>query len=102
MMFRISRVALLAALAICQPANALTATGTIIKHHLNGDLGDRGVCVMMFPALPGQGWACLYKINALYKEISAQILAAYISNTSITIYWNSADASGYHIIYAVE
>lgn len=94
----------LALLVAWQAADADAGSGVIVKHHLNGDaaVSDRGVCVLLSPALPGQGWACLYKNNHLYKEISAHLLAAWISGTPVTVHWNSDSPEGYHLIHAVD
>ncbi len=100
----LSTIALLALIIAGQSAHAAGAAGTIVKHDLNGDptLTDRGVCVQLSPQLPAPGWACLYKSNPLYKEMSAFLLTAYVTGTVVSVHWNTTDSNGYPIIYRVQ
>lgn len=54
--------------------------GLITNYHLNAgpttNITERGVCVDMLPALPAPGYACVYKDNPLYQEITNLLLQA--------------------------
>jgi len=83
------RLALLLAFSCASmAAHADQNTGKITAYHLNGDITDRGFCIQMSPALPAT-WACLYKGNSLYKELTALLLAAYLSGRTCTVSWTS-------------
>ena len=88
-------------LAISAPALAATHQGTVSIYHLNGNVVGRGVCIQTFPAMPNT-WACLWKSNPLYAEITAMLLEGFISGKSCTLYWNSVDASGHNVLFAAE
>lgn len=78
-------------------------SGTVAKYQLNGGLTtDRGVCVRLSPELSGTGWACLYKSNALYNEITALLLAAYLTQTPVSIWSDQLEADGHRLIDSVE
>ena len=84
------RLALLIALSCATTAaHADQNTGKITVFHLNGDVPDRGVCIQMNPAssIP---YLCLYKSNALYKEITALLLAGHLSAKTCTVSWTTA------------
>ena len=72
-------------------AHADESTGKITAFHLNGDYPDRGACIQMNPALPGM-WACLFKSNSAYKELTALLLAAHVSNKTCKVTWTAATA----------
>jgi hypothetical protein len=78
------------------------ATGLITKFHLNGGPSDRGACIQMQPTLTGTGWACLYKSNNLYKEITAMLLSAHVGEASCRIVWSSLNEEGHYIINTAE
>ena len=76
---------------ISMSASADQSTGKITAFHLNGDYPDRGACIQMNPALPGM-WACLFKSNALYKELTALLLTGHVTNKTCTVTWAPATA----------
>jgi hypothetical protein len=80
-------------------AQADSATGSIASADLNA-LGpqDRSLCLQLQPAMSGTGWACLYKNNALYKEILSTLLMARAAQMSCTVFWSYADAEGHKVI----
>jgi len=87
------RLALLIAFSCAgTAAHADTSTGKITAVHLNGDYPDRGACIQMNPALPGM-WACLFKSNSAYKELTALLLAGSVSGKTCTVTWNPANAA---------
>ena len=70
-------------------SNAFAAlhTGTISLYHLNSEEEDRGACIQMSPAIPeGNGWACLWQDNEIYKEINALLLTGYATGNTCTIW----------------
>lgn len=83
------------------PVFAASHTGKIALYHLNSDVAGRGVCVQTLPAMPNT-WACLWKNNPLYSEISALLLAGYVNNRTCTITWNTADPNGWNLIAIAE
>jgi hypothetical protein len=89
-------------LAISAMARAGSVTGEITAYHLNSISTSRGVCVTTVPAIPGTGWACLYKDNSLYKEITATLLAARMAGMSCAVTWNTTDADGHALITFVQ
>ena len=82
-------------------AGAEQHAGTITRYHLNADLPDRGACVTMSPGLVS-GWACVWKSNPLYKEISAVLLTGFASGTQCHVYWRTGDPQGNALIYAAD
>ena len=82
-------------LATSGTALAGTRSGTISKYHLNSAYAGRGVCVQMTPALPNN-WACLWKTQALYEELTELLLQGFLWRRSCTITWSTSDPSGYH------
>jgi hypothetical protein len=79
-------------LSVTAGARAEDHSGTIALFHLNGQVPERGVCVQMVPAVPGTGWACLWKSNLLYKEITALLLEGHATGKSCQIgYTNGPD-----------
>lgn len=88
-------------LATSGTAMAATHSGTISLYHLNGTFPGRGVCVQTVPALPTT-WACIYKTNALYEEITELLLQGFLSQRACKIWWNTLDPNALAIIYAVE
>jgi hypothetical protein len=82
-------------------ALAASSTGKITEYHLNGSSAyqTRGVCIRMNPVLPTNGgWACLYKNNYLYREITDLFLEAYKEQKTCQVNWSSGDSSGHGII----
>lgn len=80
-------------------AQAGQATGKITTYHLNGDVPGRGVCIQMEPLVPTpQGWACLHKDNALYRELTALLLSGNATGKNCDIAWNTTGAGGFPII----
>ncbi len=76
-------------------------TGVITLYTLTAQATnqDRGPCITMSPAIPGSGYACLYKSNLLYKELNALLLAMYTTkNSSCGIEWSGDDVSGHKIL----
>jgi hypothetical protein len=73
---------------ISMAATAEENVGKITVFHLNGDVADRGVCVQMNPALPAT-WACLFKSNPLYKELTALLLAAQAADKTCKVSWTA-------------
>ena len=82
-------------------ASAAEQTAKISLYHLNSAISGRGVCVQTQPAMPNT-WACLWKSNPLYTEISTLLLQAYLTNRTCTISWNGPDPSGWNLISIVE
>ncbi len=98
-----SMVAVIATSLMTSTAQADIASGIVVRHHLNGSIGNgRGVCIQLSPAIPAPGWACLYKTNALYAEIAAMLMSAYLTQTPITISSTAMDANQYLIIDVVD
>lgn len=75
--------------------------GTISLYHLNSAIAGRGVCIQTTPALPGT-WACLWKSNPLYQEITTLLLNGFVFKRYCTISWTSMDSSGFPIIDLAE
>lgn len=71
------------------------ATGQVVLYHLNSTVPDRGPCIQMNPALPQTPWACLYKSNALYKELNAMLLLASASGKSCWLLLDQKDSGGF-------
>ena len=82
-------------------AFAATHTARLSLYHLNSTVSGRGVCVQTQPAMPNT-WACLWKNNPLYTEMSALLLHAYLSNKTCSITWEQPDANGWNLITLVE
>jgi hypothetical protein len=78
-----------------------SSAGTINKYHLNSDVKGRGVCIRMNPAIPGSGWACVWKDNPLYEETTALFLESYALGKPCSITW-SADRGGIPEIVIAE
>ncbi|MEH2241210.1 hypothetical protein [Nostoc sp.] len=76
-------------------------TGTIVDYHINsGNLNSgnpieqRGVCLQMNPTSPTvNGWVCLWKDNASYKEITDLLLEAYSSRKTCSITYSYSKPS---------
>lgn len=91
-----------AALALASAAAmAADSTGKIALYHLNSEVEGRGVCVQMTPALPNT-WACLWKSNPLYSELTGLLLQAFITNKTCTIIWRGPDPNGWHQVAMAE
>lgn len=93
-----------AALTGMGAVSAATHSGKIVTVHNNGTVQDRGMCFRMDPAVPvNGGWACLYRANFMFKEITATVLAAYMhAGRDCTVWWREVDASGRAIVDTVE
>jgi hypothetical protein len=67
-----------------QSAYADLYAGRIALIDVNEDngLAGRATCVQLSPALPTDPWACLLTSNALYREITAVVYAAYFKNAT--------------------
>lgn len=98
----VSLFALMALTLSSTIALAASQTGTISQYHLNSDVAGRGVCVTMSPGLPGTGWACLWKDNPLYNEISQALLQAIVNNRQCNVNWATTDSSGHALINMVS
>lgn len=83
-------------------ASADSASGVVVKEALYGNYADRGICVQLLPSIPGTGWACVWKDNALYKEITAALLAARNVETQCDVGWDATDSEGHKIIVYVS
>ena len=85
-------------------AQGTTTIGTITTLHLNGYYSNsaRGVCIHMTPALPESGWACLYRSNALYKEINSMLVLANVTAKVCSVSFSVKDADNLWIIETVE
>ena len=83
-------------------ARADFQTGTVTLFHLNGAVTDRGACVQMSPAIPGDGWACVWKSNSLYKEISNLLLTSYLTGKSCRVSWDGPGPDGLRLIVWAE
>jgi hypothetical protein len=82
--------------ATCYAAGG-QATGTITLYNLNGTIQNRGACVQMNPAVPN-GWACIWRNNLLYPEISLMLLEARMQGKQCSLGWSTTDGSGYAMI----
>lgn len=82
-------------------AMAATHTGTVTLYHLNKDVAGRGPCVQMAPAVPGTGWACLWKSSQLYPETRDLLLHAYLDGKTCTVVGNP-DPNGHLLISIAE
>nr|VFK54764.1 MAG: hypothetical protein BECKTUN1418F_GA0071002_105414 [Candidatus Kentron sp. TUN]VFK59618.1 MAG: hypothetical protein BECKTUN1418E_GA0071001_105414 [Candidatus Kentron sp. TUN] len=76
--------------------------GKIDLYHLNSDVHNRGVCIRMIPGLPGTGWACLWKNNGLYTEITDMLLEGFSTSRNCTITWHGNDSHGHLLINIAE
>ena len=69
---------------------------------------DRGACINMVPAIPGTGYACLYKkvngvVNETYKDMNALLLAMYVTKSpNCVIEWTGDDINGHKIIGGIN
>ena len=97
----VSVVALATALLVSTTALAASHTGTVSLYHLNSNVAGRGVCVQTSPAMSNT-WACLWRGNPLYDEISQLLLKAYIDDRRCTIRWSTTDSHGWNLIELVE
>jgi hypothetical protein len=78
-------------------------TGVLSAWVTHAAIPGRGPCVQMIPAVPGGGgYACLYKNTDNYNEIAAALLAAQISERTVTIWWDTEGADGHKIIAQVQ
>nr|VFK37260.1 MAG: hypothetical protein BECKSD772F_GA0070984_101311 [Candidatus Kentron sp. SD]VFK42285.1 MAG: hypothetical protein BECKSD772E_GA0070983_10167 [Candidatus Kentron sp. SD] len=84
------------------PAFAGIHAGKIDLYHLNSDIHGRGVCIRMVPGLPGTGWACLWKKNRLYTEITDMLLEGFSTSRNCTVRWNRNDSHGHLLINIAE
>ena len=50
---------------------AAQGSGIVVTYHLNVTIAGRGACIRTNPALPGNGWACVYDTEQLYDELNA-------------------------------
>lgn len=68
--------------------------------HLNGSRIDRGVCIEMNPSgSENIGYACLYRSNALYDDMTAVVMAAYMGERlNCVVWWNSVDTQNLGIV----
>lgn len=73
--------------------------GAVVNYHLNSgvtrSITDRGVCIQMDPPIPGTGWACVYKDNSLYQEIT-DLLRVVATGRSIGCNITYAEVEGRH------
>lgn len=78
--------------------------GRIDLYHLHSSYAasGRGVCIRMSPSLPETGWACLWKNNGLYTEITDLLLEGFSKGRNCTVEWHEKDGGNHPIIYAVE
>lgn len=96
-------LAILTGVAGVSPAHAVTLSNARISlYHLNSTVLDRGVCIRTTPPLPGTGWACLWKDNELYEEITDLLLNAYITRKRCNYTWNGLDPNGHNLLLLVE
>lgn len=75
-----------------------TTTGRIAVYHLNSLYPDRGSCIMMNPALPNTGWACVYQNHALYNQLNDLLREGYFAGKTCQVTWSANDTDGHHII----
>lgn len=65
---------------------AQNASGKITTLHLNSGYVGRGVCIKMNPQiLYTAGYACVWKDNSLYSEISDVLREAYVAGKTCGI-----------------
>lgn len=77
-------------------------TGRVVTYHLNATVAGRGSCVRTNPALSGNGWACVWYNNQLYRELNDLLRDAYINGKTCTIIDSSTDDFGNGIISLAE
>ena len=72
-------------------------TGIVENLHLNAGIATRGPCFHMQPSIPGinDNWACIWKDNVLYKEITLVLFSAWAHAFSCSIQWDQKDSSGF-------
>ncbi len=97
----IAALAALSMMLLSERASAAQHRGRIAIYHLNSEIQGRGVCIQMTPALPNT-WACLWKDNELYTEITQLFLHAMTSRAPCIVTWNSPDPHGWHRISIAE
>jgi len=100
--YALAAVVFVLGLGLASPAMAAANSGRIANYHLNSEVPGRGVCVRMAPDLPGTGWACLWKSNPLYNEISTLLLQAQVNGRNCNITWNVQDPNGHNLISIAE
>jgi len=100
----LTRAACLGVLAIASiSASAdIYHTGKITIFHLNGQDSSRGLCVQMNPPVPGTGWACLWKTNPLYKEITAMLMTGHVAAKTCRVAWTADPVAGHPAIVWAE
>jgi hypothetical protein len=91
-----------ALLAMIASSSAGQGSGVVVTYHLNGSVAGRGACIRTNPALPGNGWACVWDINHLYREINAVLSAAYVAGKTCIFAWSNTDSDGNAIIDVAE
>ena len=86
------------------PTIAFDHTGSITLYHLNSEKSGRGVCVQMSPALPNEvsNWACLWKTNPLYREITDLLLEGFVSRKTCKLWWAKTDVDKRALISIAE
>lgn len=99
----LSTIVIAVLMLVSVTALAASHGGKIRLYHLNSAIPGRGACIRMGPAnLPGTGWACVWKSNPLYQEITDLLLKGYIHNKNCNITWNATDSAGHAIITIAE
>src|SRR5690349_4299511 len=77
-------------------------TGKVVTYHLNPTVAGRGSCIRTSPALTGNGWACVWYNNQLYRELNDLLRDAYINGRTCTVTNSSLDDFGNGIIGLAE
>jgi hypothetical protein len=99
----LTAVAILTGMVGTTAAHAVTLSNArIALYHLNSTVQDRGVCVRTSPPLPGTGWACVWKDNELYEEITDLLLDAYLTRKRCNYTWNGLDPNGHNLLLLLE
>ena len=81
---------------------AAQGSGIVVAYHLNVTVAGRGACIRTNPALPGNGWACVYDTEQLYDELNVLLSAAYINGKTCIIVTSGTDPFGNGIIEIAE
>jgi hypothetical protein len=91
-----------ALLSMSGTSSAAQGSGTVVAYHLNVTIAGRGACIRTNPALPGNGWACVYDTEQLYNELNELLNAAYVAGKTCTIVTSGTDPYGNGVIEIAE
>lgn len=80
---------------IAQQSFAGAAEGKVTLFYLDPGVANRGVCIQMDPAISGTSYACLWKDNELYNEITSLLMAGYAASKLCRLTWSTTGPSGH-------